>query len=170
MTEVWKDVSGFEGHYRISNFGKVKSLKKGRELILKLVLTAQGYHCVTLQIGEKYRKIFLVHRLVGIHFLDKDESQYMINHKDGIKTNNHVSNLEWCTHLENNNHAFDNRLIGIAFRVKLTRQSDGEVFTFKSQKEASLFLGKSARYISQKKQGNKEFAEDDENIYRIEIL
>lgn len=170
MEEIWKDVAGYEGHYKISNFGRVKSLKKGKERILKPVSTAQGYHCVTMQIGGDNRKVFLIHRLVGLHFLEKENFQYMINHKDGIKTNNHVSNLEWCTHLENNNHAFDNRLIKIAFRVKLIRQCDGEVFTFKSQKDASFFLGKSAKYISQKKHKKIEFAEDDKYIYRIEIL
>ena len=58
MEEIWKDVAGYEGHYKISNFGRVKSLKKGKERILKLVSTAQGYHCVTMQIDGDNRKVF----------------------------------------------------------------------------------------------------------------
>src|SRR5699024_1324192 len=164
------NIKGFEGHYLISNKGNVKSIKKKTSKNLKLVKMQNGYYCVTLQNGESNRGVHYVHRLVGLHFLNKEERSNSINHKDGDKANNTVDNLEWCTHLENNRHAFDNDLIGIAIKVKLTRICDGKEFTFKSQKEASFFLNKSARYISRKKQENKSAVDDGNNFYRLEIL
>lgn len=99
--EVWKDVEGFEGHYQVSNHGRVRSIKK-EILVLKEDYPHNGYKRVYLwKDGRKHNK--LVHRLVAIVFLQNPNSYSDVNHIDEDKTNNRVNNLQWCTHLYNMN-------------------------------------------------------------------
>lgn len=101
--ESWKAVTGYEGAYEVSDLGKVRSLDRvdcaGRRLkgkILKLSLNPHGYPTVMLcKDFLKFR--YSVHRLVALAFIDNPYNLPLINHKDEIKTNNHVENLEWCT-------------------------------------------------------------------------
>lgn len=106
MSEVWVDIIGYEGHYKISNSGKVLSLKRKNvpsEKILNPSVGPTGYLYVRL-LKKNKSKMFYVHRLVATHFVAGDIS-LTVNHIDGIKNNNHYSNLEWCTKGENNSHA-----------------------------------------------------------------
>ena len=109
MKEIWKDVNGYEGLYKINNFGYIKSLKDcnyiSREKILKFSKNDRGYLSVRLYKNTKW-KIFRVNRLVAINFLPNPKNKPQVNHKDGNKQNNNVNNLEWCTHSENQNHAY----------------------------------------------------------------
>lgn len=98
--ELWKDFNG----YQVSNFGRFKSFHKGKVKILKPALTKRGYLRAQLFIEEK-AKSFAVHRLVARLFIPNPEGKSEINHRDGNKFNNHVSNLEWCTRFENMRHA-----------------------------------------------------------------
>lgn len=107
MQEIWKNVKGYEGLYEVSNFGRVKSLRK--EKILKLGRDKKGYLIVGLCKNGKQRT-FKAHRLVTEHFLNNPYNLPYVNHKDGNKTNNNVSNLEWCTQKENIQHAIANDL------------------------------------------------------------
>lgn len=102
--EVWKDVKGYEGHYQVSNLGRVKSLKNNRELIMTNVNSTFGYLRVKLSKDGKM-KGFPVHRLVGLNFLDLINGKNEINHIDGDKKNNCLTNLEWCNRSENMRHA-----------------------------------------------------------------
>jgi len=122
MNEVWKDVIGFEGLYMVSNMGNVKSLNrwiefanngtrakhlyKGRLLRPRIV---RGYSVVSLCKNGKadQRK---VHRLVAQAYIPNPENKPEVNHKNGIKGDNSVGNLEWSTRKENQQHAFDNKL------------------------------------------------------------
>jgi len=118
MIEVWKEVLGFDGFYAVSNLGRMKSLSRtvcregGKprtlpERMMKCARHAHGYLHVSLRKpGEKQIKR-LVHRLVAEAFLGLTADSE-VNHKDGIKMNNTVSNLEPCTHAENMAHAWDN--------------------------------------------------------------
>lgn len=103
--EIWKDISGYEGIYQVSSNGNVRSLKYGKERILKPFSNGTGYLSVDLccECIEDYRRI---HRLVAEAFIPNPNNLPFINHKDGIKTNNVVSNLEWCTPSENVKHAY----------------------------------------------------------------
>ena len=112
--EIWKDVPGYEGHYQVSNLGRVKSFKRGKERVLKPGFGANGYYHVVLYKGSEC-KINLVHRLVSLAFLG--ESKLDVNHKNGVKTDNRLENLEYCTKSENIQHAYDTNLID----KKLTR-------------------------------------------------
>lgn len=99
MEEIWKDINGYNGLYQISNFGKVKSLnyrksKKEKELTPKI--NNDGYLWVQL-FGKPGKNCFLIHRLVASAFIENPNNYPVINHKDENKTNNAVTNLEWCT-------------------------------------------------------------------------
>ena len=98
VNEEWRDIEGYEGIYQVSNYGRVKSVKRG--IILK-TFERKGYPAVTLSkdgVGRSYS----VHRLVGEAFIPNPDNLPYINHKDETRDNNHVSNLEWCTASYNN--------------------------------------------------------------------
>lgn len=115
--EIWKPIKGFEGFYEVSNLGRVKSLsryvtfvKNGKEYtifrkehIKKEQLDNKGYVRLMLQI-DKVHKSIAVHRAVAEAFIPNPLNLPQINHKDEIKTNNNVSNLEWCTNEYNCNY------------------------------------------------------------------
>lgn len=101
MIEQWKDIIGYEGHYQVSNFGRVKSLKGGIEKILKDPVGSRGYRKVSL-IKNGKTKTPVVHRLVMISFIGK--SDLICNHINADKTDNRLENLEYCTHRENTIH------------------------------------------------------------------
>lgn len=111
----WADVPGFEGFYQISNKGLVKSLARiveysgkcsrwHEEIILKLN-NSNGYRTVSL-VKDKNKTTFLVHILVGSLFIPNPENKPYINHKDGMRWNNHFLNLEWSTNSENQLHSY----------------------------------------------------------------
>lgn len=103
--EIWKDIQGYEGLYQVSNLGMIRSTRGLRNQ----VGNGYGYLCVDLWKHNK-RKRFYVHRLVANAFLKNEHNYPTVNHKDGNKSNNCVSNLEWCTYSYNNVHALKNGL------------------------------------------------------------
>lgn len=103
--EEWRDVVGYEGLYQVSSLGRVKSLPRihCRGTILVQRPNVHGYPMASLyKNGEQSLKS--VHRLVATAFLDNSEGLPEVNHKDECKTNNAVSNLEWCTKSYNTNY------------------------------------------------------------------
>lgn len=108
--EIWKDVEGFGGDYIVSNFGKVKSLRFNKRILLKQCKNSSGYYVVGLS-KNKIRKIITVHRLVAEAFIENKYNKLTVNHKNGIKSNNHTSNLEWATNAENIQHAYNTGLM-----------------------------------------------------------
>lgn len=103
-SELWKDVTDYEGLYQISSHGRVKSFAWGKEKIIKQHAESSGYSQVTLRKNNK-RKHFLVHRLVAKEFLPNPKLYKEVNHKDVDKSNNFVDNLEWCSRRENIMHS-----------------------------------------------------------------
>lgn len=106
--EVDRFFAVFEGLAQISDEGTVFSFVSNR--LIKLEKESTGYIRVTLW-NRDNGKHFLVHRLVAKAFIENPENLCQINHKDGNKTNNMVSNLEWCNRQQNMKHAYDNGLI-----------------------------------------------------------
>ena len=105
--EIWKDIEGYEGLYQVSNLGRVKSLKFGKERIFKGTKNEGGYLQVTLYKEEKIKK-YCIHRLVAQSFIPNPNNLPEINHIDEIKANNRVENLEWCDRKYNINYGSHN--------------------------------------------------------------
>lgn len=115
--EIWADIAGFEGYYQVSTYGRVRSLDRyvpdnhnskriARGQILKPYKTPKGYLKITLyKDSKKVYKKCRVHRLVAEAFLKNEDDLPEVNHLDGNKSNNALSNLEWCTQEENLRHA-----------------------------------------------------------------
>ncbi len=105
MQEIWKDIVGFEGKYRISNTGKVLSLHYcGRDEVRELTpkISNKGYAWVQLEKGNRTHACRLIHRLVAEAFIENPNNEPIINHKDENPLNNNVDNLEWCDYAYNN--------------------------------------------------------------------
>jgi len=117
--EIWKDVPDLIG-YQASTYSRIKRLKctskfmrngvvntiHKKELILKETISSNGYYTISIyKIGN-----VLLHRILGTTFIDNPYNKKTINHKNGIKTDNRLKNLEWNTYSENNKHAFDTGL------------------------------------------------------------
>ncbi len=99
MIEIWKDIQGYEGLYQVSNLGNVRSLNwRKTSTVRNLYLKPhnRGYLQVELAKNGKTR-MFTVHRLVALHFVDGYHKDYVVNHKDENKTNNRSDNLEWVS-------------------------------------------------------------------------
>lgn len=106
MIEQWKDIKGYEGLYQVSNLGRVKSVRK--DLILKKnVNKNNGYEQVTLY-NHCYCKTFSVHRLVAQAFIPNPKNLPQVNHRNEIKTDNVVENLEYCDAKYNCNYGTKN--------------------------------------------------------------
>jgi hypothetical protein len=110
QNEEWRDILGFDGKYQVSSLGNVRNSKTMYQL--NPSKTNSGYYEVKLYDQNKNKSIhFRVHRLVAATFIDNPECKRTVNHIDGDKSNNAVSNLEWATHKENLRHAHDTGLI-----------------------------------------------------------
>lgn len=120
MEEIWKDIKGYEGYYKISNFGRVKRMKRitkfndGRlykynEKIVNINKGKIGYFVVDLYKNTK-RMTFYIHRLVAEAFIPNPDNLPQVNHRDGNKLNNDIDNLEWVSAKQNCQHAYDNNL------------------------------------------------------------
>ena len=110
MMEIWHDIEGYEGLYQVSNKGHVKSLKWGKERILRPMINSSGYYHIGLY-NDGVRKAFRLHRLVAEAFIPNPDNLPEINHRDENKKNNCVENLEWCDRGYNINYGTRNERV-----------------------------------------------------------
>lgn len=159
--EIWRPVVGYEGHYEVSNRGRVRSLdryleRKGRHggrhtylqrgCVLQPQLINSGYLAVHLHLNGT-RSIALVHRLVAEAFHGPARGREA-DHRDYDRLNNAADNLRWLTPAQNNAHSLPNRLTTTAVRVR-AESAHGEVLEFPSQMAAEIALrGKATGVIS----------------------
>lgn len=161
--ETWKDISGFEGLYKVSDKGRVMSLERVQILkngnkrtlkskILKAGHYTNGYEFVILRKdGQSFNKS--VHRLVANAFLDPIDGKYYVNHKNCNRTDNLVENLEWVTCSENIYHA---RTVGSAKfcyvekPTTIIELATGIKTTFSNQVSVCKMFGKTNCWIGNK--------------------
>lgn len=161
--EVWCDIPGFEGHYKVSNMGRVKSCDRIiphklhgtwhiKEKLLKQNWNGPGhsqYLCVMLHIGKGKMLCKRVHRMVAECFVPNPDRLPQVNHIDGNKSNNSRNNLEWVSGQENVDHAWRN---GLCINIVKAKQrpviniDTGE--RFDSIADAERSFGKSFGSIS----------------------
>lgn len=105
MTEIIKDIKGFEGRYTISNTGIVRSLLTGK--VMKPNITKFGYARINLRKAKSREyKSYFIHRLVASAFIPNPTNLLEVNHKDCNRLNNTVTNLEWVSKEDNIKHSF----------------------------------------------------------------
>lgn len=139
--EIWKDIKGYEGLYQISTQGRVKSLKRTRhcknqfgeytvedpEKILNPGKNNHGYMSVVLYESQK-RKTISVHRLVALSFIPNPSRKAQVNHKNGVKHDNRIKNLEWVSNGENQIHSYKNGLARATYgNARLTKDQVIEI-------------------------------------------
>lgn len=110
MNEIWRPIKGYDGDYLVSNLGKVKSLKYKNPKILKPRKNSSGYYAVVL-CKNSIKKTLYVHRLVENAFIPNPENKPEVNHLNGDKSNNQVTNLDWVTHKQNVQHGWQTGLM-----------------------------------------------------------
>ena len=157
--EIWKDISNYEGLYQVSNLGNIRSLNRytnGRNSkrlikgkILKVFKDKDGYMNVNLYKNAEIKQ-FKVSRLVAQAFIPNIDNKPQVNHIDGNRYNNQVSNLEWCTSRENNLHAFRNNLMKTQIKVKIIDKETGTIIYPSSLSEGCKLINQNHAYLSTK--------------------
>lgn len=126
--EEWKQID--DTQFYISNMGRIKNIETGN--ILKATPNPKGYLCINVTVNRVKRNL-KPHRLVGEYFIPNPNNKPQINHKNGIKTDNRVENLEWCTNYENAHHAMEHNLWGNVFAAS-KRANEKKAFKIKAIK------------------------------------
>lgn len=172
--EEWRDVEGTYGKIEVSNRGRIRSFLRDTPYVLKVQEDNKGYCRCSITIHGKKRTL-KVHREVAIAFIDNPSNLPQVNHIDGNKKNNDVSNLEWVTNKENSKHAIKNGLWDSVFEgakrenerrkkriVAINRNDSTERISFGSIAEAERYFG--SRHICDVLKGKREHAKG----YRFE--
>jgi len=108
--EIWKDISGYEGIYQVSNYGRVKRIGKYRNQFKewksnKILMPGHKNGYLICNLSKNNKTVCkMLHRLVAEAFIPNLDNKPTVNHIDGNRSNNEVSNLEWATYTENNLH------------------------------------------------------------------
>ena len=158
QNELWKEINGFNKYF-VSNFGNIKritykitdSIKRiqtKNEQLIHPSIDKDGYKQVVLTSDLNQRKTLRVHRIVGDAFIENLELLPFINHKDGIKDNNVVDNLEWCTSSENVQHAIKTGLCNTSISIVQLSLDGKYINVFNSTRLAQLETNIDASCIS----------------------
>ncbi|QEM43196.1 I-BasI [Bacillus phage Chotacabras] len=165
--EEWKDVTGFEDYYEVSNKGRIASKRTG--LIMAQYKINSGYLCIKFTVNKK-RTSHLVHRLVAREFCTGYADGLEVNHSDTDRQNNNFDNLEWVTRLENvadvvergalDTHTAREKLSTISNKQVDMYTKDGSEYirTYNSLKEACEAIGAQQGHISRVCHGKRQSA------------
>lgn len=124
-TEIWKDIPNYEGEYQVSTLGNVKSLKFGKEKLLKKTLSKDNYYVVSLYLNSK-DKVLKIHQIQAITFFNHipNGNKMVVDHIDNNPLNNHLDNLQLITQRENSSKDQKNRsskYVGVSLNKKLNK-------------------------------------------------
>ena len=160
MDEIWRPVAGYEGAYEVSSLGRVRSLDRTVEVpcarwggtmnrpikgrVLRPGTDCNSYFTVYLCLSSQ-RKAVSLHRLVADAFCEKPLGCDEVNHRDGIKQNNHFTNLEWTTHQANVAHAVETGLTKKRKRILGTCLATGTSTQYPSATHAARAMGNANR-------------------------
>lgn len=139
IQESWRNIEGFDGLYSVSSAGRVVSKHHGSKL-MKPINHTGGYVYVNLYNESGCTREY-IHRLVSTHFIRRPDEGEAVNHIDGDKRNNKVSNLEWVTPLENARHASENDLLGTIMPVNKYTLEGEFIVSYSSIAKASKETG-----------------------------
>jgi len=131
MKEIWKDIDGFEVYYQVSNLGRVMSFHGKSTRIISGSKAGSGYTKIIFRGGGKDEHRYL-HRIVASAFIPNHQGKRCVNHKNGIKNDNRVSNLEWVTHSENKKHAASELFVGIGENNGYNTLTENDVLQIRS--------------------------------------
>lgn len=152
IDEIWKDITGLEGLYKVSNLGRIKSIKRNLVLIPQKI-DKRGYLRVILK-GKKFR----VARLVAIHFIPNPLKLKEVNHKKGLKWDNRADELEWSSRKQNMIHAVQTGLLfhkltfGEVNQIRKSSESQKQTadrFNISRQMVSLIKLGKRWSHLTQ---------------------
>lgn len=166
MIEIWKDIPNYEGLYQVSNLGRIKSLgrkvnwefynkpcaRNHSERIINAEVAKNGYKRVSLcKRGKRTR--YNLHRIIAKAFIPNPDNLPTINHKNGIRTDNRLENLEWVSYRDNNLHAW-RVLHKKSYNAKAVRcKETGEVFPTITEASSKYGKTKESLWNCLKKQG-----------------
>jgi hypothetical protein len=166
-----KYIPGYEGLYGVNKSGEVFSFKNGIRK-LSLFTKKTGYQTVSLS-KDGNQTTMLVHRAVMMAFVENTENKPCVNHINGIKYDNTIENLEWCTYKENMQHSVINGLFrrhDISEAVVLLTKNEEHICTFKSANEASKFLPFASESIRRFCQGKRKIVAPYNLMYAKDFL
>ncbi|QKF94352.1 HNH endonuclease with NUMOD4 motif and intron encoded nuclease repeat [Fadolivirus algeromassiliense] len=175
MNEEWKKIPGFS-NYSVSNKGKVRNDKD--DYVFSTVKKNNQYNFVNIKNNNNKRRLMPVHKLVALAFIENPNNYTIVNHKNGLKNDNNLENLEWTTPKGNVDHAIKNNLIkriGCPRQVQKLDKNGNKLDAYKSIKEAEESLGINRSHILDVCMGKRKSAhgfrwefikEIDDNITR----
>lgn len=171
MQEIWKDISGYEGFYQVSNLGRVKSLERNVNIkssskklfpVKEKILTPSKNtrYCYVILRKNKMGHRHSVHRLVAETFIPNPFNLPEVNHKDENKRNNNVSNLEWCTPKYNANYGTSRNRLAMQASIPIAQFSLSGHFInqYQSALEAESITGTKRANICKCCKGNRHSA------------
>lgn len=152
MEEIWKDIKGYEGLYQISNLGNVKSFNYRKMKTTKnkqINLDKNGYSYVILY-GKDKPKLKRIHRLVAEAFIPNPHNLPQVNHKNEIKSDNTIENLEWCNSKYNNTYGdrINKTKNKLYIKVKQYDKNNSLIKVWQGIRIASISLGINNGHIS----------------------
>lgn len=170
-----KEIEGYEGLYFVDTLGNVVAFPKktrvnnGSDYVTLKQQIKKGYAIVNLYNKDKKMKSLSVHRLIAKAFLPNPNNYPEVNHINGIKLDNRVENLEWCSKQQNTKHAFDNNLGGFKDRAlnnlkkinnkyhysKIELVKNDIVISFNKTEEVAKFLGSTKQAVADAIKNNK---------------
>ena len=175
--EIWKTIPNTFNLLEVSNYGRVRSLMRGKPYVLKTQINRKGYHKIRVTI-KRMRKSYSVHRLVAQAFLDNPENLPQVNHKDGNKNNNNVENLEWISNKDNAHHAIENGLWTNVFatskennekrKIPIVARKGNTIIYFESISEAERYFN--SRHIVDVLKGRREHVKGFSFVYESEVV